>query len=425
MGTWDEWETQRWTNRQGWKLGRNERAARRILSPHQLIVTFIPYPRPMRKAFPTLVLCALTTSLSAPPMNRAAYSYSHPAARTPLTVGQGRVTAFNPDDGTLVTFAGKSQPAVLKVSGKWAWKPQSTPQGLLAAQLDFPRCRVVLWNLTTGKAGATLQGDFRQTFACGKDGVGILFRTAFTPDGQSFLATDGQRVRRWDVRSGKLLNTRPGAWESLTLSPDGKTVALLNGDHRIELWSGDLKHRLKATPVQPASCLNVMGAQVTWSGDSRLAAFSCQGEVRVWNVQAGGIQRYRRARTVEAPDAPVFSPDGRFMAAGEAQHGLTVWKIGNEVPVNVFSLELGHAQVTDIAVTKNNIVLAALSDGRLLHLEQGNVKTYPVFHTDQTSLWPFLSVNAEGTWFAMTDGRGKVKVIPLPLPDDWQPEGSK
>ena len=379
----------------------------------------------MRKPLPFLVLCALTMALAAPPLNRAAYSFSHPAARTPLSVGEGRVTAFNPDDGTLVTFAGSSQPIVLKVSGKWAWKPQVTPQGLLAAQLDFPRCRVVLWNLTTKKAGATLQGDFRQTFACGKDGTGILFRTAFMPDGKSFLATDGQQVRRWDVRSGKLLSTRPGAWESLTLSPDGKMVALLNGDHRIELWSADLSRRLKATPVQPTNCLNIMGAQVTWSGDSRLLAFSCQGEVRVWNVQAGGIQAYRRARTVEAPDAPVFSPDSRFMATGEAQHGLTVWNIGNEVPANIFSMESGRVQVTNVAFTRNNVVLAALSDGQLLHLEQGRLKTYPVFDAGEKALWPSLKVNPEGTWFAMTDGQGKVMVVPLPLPDDWQLGGTE
>lgn len=379
----------------------------------------------MPKLVPFILLCALTTALAAPPMNRAAYSFSHPAARTPLTVSESRVTAFDPDEGTLVTFAGKSQPAVLKVSGKWAWKPQSTPQGLLAAQLDFPRCRVVLWNLTTGKAVATLQGDFRQTFACGKDGTGILFRTAFTTDGKFFVATDGQQVRRWDVRSGKLLNTRPGAWESLTLSPDGKMVALLNGDHRIELWSADLSRRLKATPVQPTNCLNIMGAQVTWSGDSRLLAFSCQGEVRVWNVQAGGIQAYRRARTVEAPDAPVFSPDSRFMATGEAQHGLTVWKLGNEVPVNIFSMKSGRVQVTDVAFTRKNVVLAPLSDGQLLHLEQGSLRTHPVFDAGETSLWPSLKVNPEGTWFAVTDGKGNVRVVPLPLPDDWQPGGTK
>lgn len=379
----------------------------------------------MPKLIPVLLLCALTTALAAPPLNRAAFSFSHPAARTLLTVSESRVTAFNPDDGTLVTFAGSSQPIVLKVSGRWAWKPQLTPQGLTAAQLDFPRCRVVLWNLTTKKAGATLQGDFRQTFACGKDGTGFVFRTALTPDGKSFLATDGQQVRRWDVHSGKLLNTRPGVWESLSVSPDGKTVALLNADHRIELWSADLKRRLKATPVQPANCLNIMGAQVTWSDDSRLAAFSCQGEVRVWNVQAGGIQAYRRARTVEAPDAPVFSLDSRFMAAGEAQHGLTVWNIGNEVPANIFSMESGRVQVTNVAFTRNNVVLAALSDGQLLHLEQGRLKTYPVFDAGEKALWPSLKVNPEGTWFAMTDGQGKVMVVPLPLPDDWQLGGTK
>lgn len=379
----------------------------------------------MRKPLPVILLCALTMALAAPPQNRAAFSYSHPAARTPLTVGEGRVTAFNPDEGTVVTFLGSSQPVVLKVSGKWGWKPQLTPQGLLAAQLDFPGCRVVLWNLTTKKAGATLQGDFRQTFACGKDGVGILFSSAFTLDGKSFLATDGQQIRRWDVRSGKLMKTRPGAWESLALSPDGKMVALLNRDHRIELWSADLSRRLKATPVQPANCLNIMGAQVTWSDDSRLAAFSCQGEVRVWNVQAGGIQAYRRARTVEAPDAPVFSLDSRFMAAGEAQHGLTVWNIGNEVPANIFSMESGRVQVTNVAFTRNNVVLAALSDGQLLHLEQGRLKTYPVFDAGEKALWPSLKVNPEGTWFAMTDGQGKVMVVPLPLPDDWQLGGTK
>lgn len=363
-------------------------------------------------------------------MNRAAFLYSHPGARIPLNVSEGSVTTFDPDEGTLVTFAGDSNPAVLKVAGKWTWNAQVTPQGLMAAQLDFARCRVVLWNLDTRKAGTVLQGDFRETFGCTRDATDFVFRSAFTPDGKFFLAADHLRVRRWDAHSGKFLNSLTGGWDGPTPSPDGKTLALLGHGRRLEWWTADLKRRLKATAPLPSTCLNFMGATPVWSPDSRRLAFSCEREVRIWNVQASGIQTYRRAQKVEAPDRPVFSPDSRFLVAGEGQHGVEVWQVGNGQRV-ASSGPLTGGQVTDAAVTKDNLVLATVSDGRLLRLDLNQpdqvLKPLKVYRSPEAaaSLWPRLRVNPQGTWFAMTDGHGRVQVVPLPLPVDWTSEGSK
>lgn len=190
----------------------------------------------MRILTAALVSLALgTLALAAPPLNRSAYLFSHPAARMPLAVGQGHVIAFDPDEGSAVTFAGSSQPHALKLPGKLAWNPRPTPQGVLAAQLDFAKCRVVLWNLSTQKAISTLQGDFKETFGCGRDGTEFVFNSAFTADGKFFLAADHRGASRWDVRTGKRLNVRTGSWYSLEVSPDGKTVALLGEGRRVEL----------------------------------------------------------------------------------------------------------------------------------------------------------------------------------------------
>lgn len=379
--------------------------------------------RILTAAFVSLTLGTL--ALAAPPLNRSAYLFSHPATRTPLAVGQNQITAFDPDGGSTVTFAGSSQPHALKLPGKLAWNPRLAPQGVLAAQLDFAKCRVVLWNLSTQKAISTLQGDFKETFGCGRDGTEFVFNSAFTADGKFFLAADHRGASRWDVRTGKRFNVRTGNWYSLDVSPDGKTVALLGEGRRIELWASDFSRRLKALPAQPATCLNFMGARPNWSPDSRLLAFSCNGEVRVWNVQAGGLRSYQRAQENEYTEAPVFSPDSRFLVADEDGAGVEAWdvatgkRIANTGPVK-------GTQVTDVVITKQNLVLAALQDGRLLSLDLQQLASAPspiqVFEQPKTnaSIWPRLTVNAEGTWFAMSDGQGQVKVVPLPLPDDWQ-----
>lgn len=368
-----------------------------------------------------------TLALAAPAGDRSAYLYTHPAAQTPLTAGYNQVTAFNPDAGSTVTFDGSSQPHALKLPGKLAWNPRLTPQGVLAAQLDFAKCRVVLWDLSTQKAISTLQGDFKETFGCGRDGTEFVFNSAFTADGKFFLAADHRGASRWDVQTGKRLNVRTGGWYGLDVSPDGKTVALLSEGRRIELWASDFSRRLKALPAQPANCLNFMGARPNWSPDSRLLAFSCNGEVRVWNVQAGGLRGYQRVQQNEYTEAPVFSPDSRFLVADEDGAGVEVWDVATGKRIASTGLVAG-TQVTDTVVTKQNLMLAALDDGRLLRLDLEQpasvLRPVQVFERPQkgVTLWPRLAVNPEGTWFAMSDGRGRVTVVPLPLPDDWDTE---
>lgn len=168
-----------------------------------------------------------------------------------------------------------------------------------------------------------------------------------------------------------------------------------------------------------------MGARPNWSPDSRLLTFPCNGEVRVWNVQAGGLRSYQRAEQSEYAEAPVFSPDSRFLVADEDGAGVEAWDIATGKRVASTGPVKG-TQVTAVVVTKQNLVLAALDDGRLLRLDLQQpgsaLQPIQVYDRPQTgaTLWPRLTVNAEGTWLAMSSGRGQVKVVPLPLPDDWQ-----
>lgn len=388
----------------------------------------------MRPLLPLLLGSAALASSPAntSPVDRAAHTFTHPSAQTAVFVDQGRVLAMNSDEGAVVDFSSSRAPHVVKVSGKFRY-PRVTVDGrVLALQLDFDRCRVVVWDLGKARAITALRGDFTKVFGCDDPfGTEFFFSTQFTPDGRFLLTLDSAGLRRWDARTGHLLRFRPGTFLTLSVSPDGRSVAALGGERRIELWTADLTRRLKATAPQPQTCLRggMFPSETVWSPGSTHLAFSCDQDVRVWNVRTGGLRSLKRAGQREITDAPLFSPDGRFVVSDEDGGGVTVWNTDSGQRVGRVGPLKGGVQVTDVRITPAHLLLAALSDGRVarLDLAQGARPLPPLnlFSEGRSAtspgLWPSLAVSPDGSRLAVAAGDGRVMSVPLPLPENWKP----
>ncbi|GAA5514884.1 hypothetical protein Dcar01_03648 [Deinococcus carri] len=378
----------------------------------------------MRRLLPLFLLAGI--ALAAPPMNRAAFLLKHPSAVTAVRADSSGVLAYDPDGGGIVALSIIGKDRSLKVPGKLR-SPLVTPEGrVLAVQLDFDRCQVAVWDVTAGRKVTALNGALRQVLNCGQD-TEFIFSIQFTPDGRFLLTADLTGLRRWDARTGKLLRTLPGKFLDLHVSPDGRSVATVGEGYKVELWAADLSRRLGALPQQPSDCLRGSGGpwpgDAVWSPDSTRLAFSCDREVRVWNVAAGGLQSLKREGKREYSDAPNFSPDGRFVAADEDQFGVAVWRTGDGQRVTQLRLDSSGAQVTDVKITPQNLLLAAFDDGRLARLDLNQpgkvLPPLPLFTRESRFLWPTLAVSREGDRFAVAAGDGRVKFVPLPLPADW------
>jgi WD40 repeat protein len=191
-----------------------------------------------------------------------------------------------------------------------------------------------LWDLATG----TLRHTLHQ-----KDAQAWVGSMALSPDGRLLVASEGSYPAHqvWETESGRpcqewVFEEDIGEVSSMTFSLDGHWLA--EGSHHAEvvrLWQvaqGHLWRRWEcAHPLGPASPGGVLG--IAFSPDGHWLAcgldggYATGGEfdrlLRLWDVRRGeevlgfGEQRLRDQHGLAQSWAtsPVFSPDGRFLAA--------------------------------------------------------------------------------------------------------------
>jgi WD40 repeat protein len=155
----------------------------------------------------------------------------------------------------------------------------------IAAAFDRPEPAVLVWEATTGRTVAALDG------AC--------HPVVFTPDSRGLVtATPGTDVKIWDVTAGRVRATLPGHASrvgAVAVSPDGRLVAA--GLHRgetneparlaptaVKLWDRRTGAEVAAIDVteQPQN-----GMYLDFSPDGRLLVIhSSAGRGLVWDVTA-------------------------------------------------------------------------------------------------------------------------------------------
>jgi serine/threonine protein kinase len=198
-----------------------------------------------------------------------------------------------------------------------------SPNGsMLAASYDAPA--ITLWNVGARSQITTLPADTRWW----------VYAVAFSPDGSLLASGNGDNdpsagsndggVQLWDIASRTMTanltstNSGPG---SLAFSPDGATLANVNGSGSITLW-----HVAARTGTATFTSASYAAKCVAFSPDgTTLASGNNDGTITLWDVAT----RTRAATLPTGANAVVhsvaFSPDGTTLACGGAR--LMVWKI--------------------------------------------------------------------------------------------------
>ncbi len=217
------------------------------------------------------------------------------------------------------------------------------------------------WDPATGRqlrASPLDPGDGTRPRALSPDGT-VSDPCAYSPDGRFRVepGPDVGTISVHEVRGGKTavkLPAKPAGWWTPTavpaFSPDGRTLAAADGD-AVRLWATD--------GWKPAGSIPAATSAVTFSPDGRSLATADLNDVTVWEVATRRPRAVVRA-AAQWPVRPRFSPDGRFLAWLVRSESVEVWDVRRGRPAATLR---GHdGGIRDFAFTAGGRSVVTASD---------------------------------------------------------------
>ena len=188
---------------------------------------------------------------------------------------------------------------------------------------------ILLWNVATGRVGATLRGAGHAPNAL-----------SFSGDGKRLLASYMSfqtNAALYDVTNNKQLWTarvapQGGSFDvtSSSISPDGQVIALGSQNGKIALLDGRNGAVLRMGTM-PTGNPNLMPSypldatrSVAFSPDGKTIASGAWSGAALWNVADASMRR-----SLDGSGPVAFSRDGHLLATGgasNARNGVILWK---------------------------------------------------------------------------------------------------
>lgn len=203
---------------------------------------------------------------------------------------------------------------------------------------------VRLWDTSTGTNSATLKGL-----------RGHVSSLAFTPDGNTLVTASADEIALWDMEKLKCYATIKTHYiYSLSVSPDGKTIASAGRGKAVKLWNlstGDNIATLEQRYQDPKCAV--------FSPDGKVLASTGDDFTFIWDLETKKITRTLKTKeTGSRCYAAAFSPDGsNLVTANSDRDALVLWdpKTGN-----VMASVSGHkGRATCVAFSPNGSLLAS------------------------------------------------------------------
>ncbi|MCS6881302.1 MAG: hypothetical protein RMK84_02640 [Oscillochloridaceae bacterium] len=215
--------------------------------------------------------------------------------------------------------------------------------------------RLIVWDLAVPDAAPLVRAF-----------TAALRQVAIAPDGATLATAGGQESILWDLGSGE---ARWRVWANVpavAFTPDG-SQALLRAEpaaepgDRIGLRdvAGDALTLLALPANSPAFAVSPTGTSFVMSASRRLLLYDLTTGGRIWAIDTPPTLGGALSGTPSS-SAPVFSPDGRFVAMG-VDTEVRMWDAANGTELRIFTHKSAMSGVDQVAFAPGSAVLASLT----------------------------------------------------------------
>jgi WD40 repeat protein len=249
--------------------------------------------------------------------------------------GWVRAIAFSPDSSLLASGSNSGEVKVWNLSGNKMVANRSYNQEQIVTIAFSPDGK----SLAAGGTGSALHLlDVTTAQTRNLSGhSGEITSVAFQPNSNLLVSgSTDKSVRLWNATTGTFVKTLATLSESvntISFSPDGKTLAIGGADGKVTLLD------LESNKTEALSATRGGILSLAFSPDGRwLASGGLDQSVKLWEVAAGTELRSLVGATGEV-NTVAFSSDSRWLVSGNGAGNMTVWQVANgALAANIISV---------------------------------------------------------------------------------------